>query len=275
LPALILPGADVADSCGRQELMRMESTGMMLALMDIPADSTEEYNRWYDLDHLPEHVAKPDVIMGRRYVAPGVLRAEPGVIPSELLGGYPPYLTTYWFGGPLDMLSEEARGGWLGLDRNLVKGGRFWRPGRSLYAARWRVSSSHTRPDCRVSQRAVPYLAHRGVIVALGRALSGDRLAEAAGWWDAVHLPDLFSVPGLLGAVRLHSPDGEQSDLVAHLLLCDKAPETVLRGLEQAKRYWTAVGRYPAHGGVYEALAFLAYQRIVPLEYDFDISQPG
>ena len=75
---------------------------MMLALLEMPASYTKDYNRWYDLDHLPEHVSKGDVLMGRRYVAPRDLRALPGVLPSEWVGGYPPYLTTYWFGGPLN-----------------------------------------------------------------------------------------------------------------------------------------------------------------------------
>src|SRR5262249_7371484 len=124
--------------------------GMMLALLDIPADYTEEYNRWYDLDHMPEHVAKADVLMGRRYVAPRNLRGVAGVIQSEQVGGYPPYLTTYWFGGPLDMSSDQARQGWLSLDRRIVKAGRFFRPGRSCHNSRWRVSAAHTRPGCLV-----------------------------------------------------------------------------------------------------------------------------
>ncbi len=252
----------------------MEATGMMLALLDIPAELTEEYNHWYDLDHLPEHQGKPDVLVARRYVAPRGLRAEAGVVPGDLFGGYPPYLTTYWFGGPLDMMSEEAHDGWLSLDRELIKGGRFWRVGRSTYASRWQVASARTRPDCHVSQRAVPYLAHRGVIVAVGRAPSVDRLAEAVGWWEQVHLPDLFSVGGLIGAVRLQCPDGEKSELVAHILLCDASPQVVMRGVERAKRYWTAVGRYPAHGGAYQEVAFLPYQWIVPLEYGFDVGEP-
>ena len=48
----------------------MQLHGIMLALLDIPPELTEEYNRWYDLDHLPEHVSKADVAMARRYVAP-------------------------------------------------------------------------------------------------------------------------------------------------------------------------------------------------------------
>jgi hypothetical protein len=36
-------------------------------------------------------------------------------------------------------------------------------------------------------------------------------------------------------------------------------------------RYQRAIGRFPAHGGVYDRMAFLPFDRIVPLEYDFDI----
>ncbi len=41
--------------------------------------------------------------------------------------------------------------------------------------------------------------------------------------------------------------------------------------IEAAMPYLKAVGRFPAHGGVYEPMAFLPYQWIVPLQYDFDI----
>ncbi len=246
---------------------------MMLALLEIPAAVTEDYNRWYDLDHMPEHVAKPDVLLGRRYVAPRGLRAEPGAVRCEWLGGYPPYLTTYWFGGPLEMTSEEALNGWRALDRTILKAGRFWQVGRSRHNSLWRLASARARPGCLVRPAAVPYLAHRGVIVALGRA-APSRTREAVDWWEQVHFPDLCTVDGLLGALRLERAGADHSDLVLHLLLCEQDPETVLRGIERARGYWRAVGRFPAYGGVYEELAFLPYQRIVPLEYDFDIGEP-
>jgi hypothetical protein len=247
--------------------------GMMLALLDIPAEYTEEYNRWYDLDHMPEHVAKPDVLMGQRYVAPRALRGAAGVIESKQVGGYPPYLTTYWFGGPLDMSSDQAREGWLSLDRRIVKAGRFWRPGRSRHNSRWRVTAAHTRPGCLVHQDAVPYLAHRGVIVALGQSASPDRLQEAVDWWEQVRLNDLFTVVGLLGAIRMEPATDEQSDLMLHILLCEDSPAMVMHDIEQKKKYWGAVGRFPAHAGVYQDVAFMPYQRIIPLEYDFDIGE--
>ena len=40
--------------------------------------------------------------------------------------------------------------------------------------------------------------------------------------------------------------------------------------LDDVLRYASCVGRYPAHGGVYQPLSMLPYQTILPLQYDFD-----
>jgi len=79
----------------------MEINGIQLVFLDMPAEYTEDYNRWYDLDHMPEHVSKADVIMGRRYVADRSLRDLPASFVSDAFGGHPPYLSIYSFGGPL------------------------------------------------------------------------------------------------------------------------------------------------------------------------------
>src|SRR5215475_3762149 len=114
----------------------------MVAMLDIPAELTEEYNRWYDLDHLAEHQSKGDVLAGRRYVATRELHAAPGVLPSEWTGGYPPYVTTYLFGGPLDFMSAEARSLWTDMDRIIVKSGRYWKEGHGTHNTRWRVGAA-------------------------------------------------------------------------------------------------------------------------------------
>lgn len=249
----------------------MQITGIMLALLDIPAAYTNEYNRWYDLDHLPEHLSKADVVAGRRYVATRQLRAAPGVVAGDITGGHPPYATTYLFGGPVDFMSREALDGWQEKDRTIVKAGRYWREGRGLYARRWRSAEAVARPSVLVAPEAVPHLAHRGIIVALGRAPSPDRVDEAVHWWRTTHLVDLFAVPGVLAALRFTPEEAEERDQVLHILLCEDAPHEVMARIDEAMRYQRAVGRFPAHGGVYQPLAFLPYERIVPLEYDFEI----
>jgi hypothetical protein len=249
----------------------VEITGIAFALLRIAGEHTQEFNRWYDLDHMPEHVSKADVVAGRRYVAPAALREVDGVLPSDLLDGYPPYLTTYLFGGPLDFRSDEAKAGWRDMDRRIVKAGRFWQAGDVVHSSFWTLRSTHARPSIHVADPAVPHLAHRGLIAALGRAPSAERRQDAIDWWDRTHLDDLFAVPGIVGALRFDPVDAGSDDLLLHLILCEAPPAEVMAGVEQHRRYDRAVGRWPAHAGAYEPLAWLPFQRVVPLEYDFDV----
>ncbi len=247
----------------------MEINGIQLAFLDIPPEYTQDYNRWYDLDHMPEHVSKPDVIMGRRYVATRALRNLPASHVSDVFGGHPPYLSIYWFGGPLDMASDEAREGWRIKDRGIVKQGRYWLRGHGTGGGLFRVAESTARPSVLVAEEAIPHLNHRGVIVAYGKAPSPERRDEAVSWWTHTHLVDLFAVPGVLAALRC-DPVGRDEDHVLHLILCEDSPVEVMPRIHAALHYQGAIGRWPAHGGAYEPVAFLPYERIVPLEYDFD-----
>jgi hypothetical protein len=249
----------------------MEINGIQITFLDIAPEYTEAYNRWYDLDHMPEHVAKADVILGRRYVADKSLRHLPAAHVSDVFGGHSPYLTIYWFGGPLDMAGDEAREGWRTLDRQILKQGRYWVKGRTTGGGMFRIGDLVARPGVLVSKPAIPHLNHRGVIVAYGKAPSAERREEAVAWWRDTHLVDLFTVPGVLAALR-GDPVGGEDDHVLHVLLCEDRPAEVMGRIADLLHYEGGVGRWPAHGGVYEPRAFLPYDRVVPLEYNFDFS---
>ena len=253
----------------------MKVNAVTVAMLDIPPEFTEEYNRWYDLDHLPEHISKGDVLLGRRYVGHSRGARGAGVMTSEWTAGHPPYLTIYSFGGPLDFESEEARNLWRDKDRIIVKAGRYWREGRGVHNSRWRLAETFRRPSLLVDDEAVPYLAHKGVIIALGQAPSPERRQEALDWWSGVHLVDLFAVPGILAAIRFDPVAPIEPERMMHLLYCEDDPADVMAGLVKHRRYQQAIGRYPAHGDVYEPIALLPFQTIVPFEYDFDFGDPS
>jgi hypothetical protein len=251
----------------------------------MPAEHTEGYNRWYDLDHMAEHVAKDDILYGRRYVATTTLRQSPAIESGPLTNGHPPYATIYSFGGPLDFASEQATKGWTDLDRQITKAGRYWRQGSVALAGRFRLEAARARPSVLVQERAVPHLAHKGIIVAIGRVPSSEERSKAAGrpkavdWWDRTRLVDLFAIPGLMAALRFSSVDGDrfssvdrdQGELMVHVLLCDAPPQQVMTSIAGAEPGWRALGRWPAHDGCYEQVAFLPYEVIAPLEYGFDV----
>ena len=46
-----------------------KGTGLMMVWMDVPADKEEEFNRWYNEEHLPELLAIPGVLNAARYEA--------------------------------------------------------------------------------------------------------------------------------------------------------------------------------------------------------------
>jgi hypothetical protein len=219
----------------------MEVKGILFAMLEIEPEYTEEYNRWYDLDHLPEHISKADVLTAKRYVAPRDLQGLGGG-GAELTGGHPPYLTMYYLGID-DFAGADAAALWTTKDRGIIKAGRFWRSGGVTFVRRWRVGETFTRPPVLVSDEAVPYLAHR---------------------------VDLLAVEGLRSAIRFDPVDGDEPDLLLHLLFVTDDPAVVMARVEQMLRYSRSVGRYPAHGGAYEDIAFLPYRAIVPLEYDFE-----
>ena len=47
----------------------MEATGVIFAALDCDLDAVVEWNRWYDLEHIPPNVVLGGVMSGRRYVA--------------------------------------------------------------------------------------------------------------------------------------------------------------------------------------------------------------
>ncbi len=46
-----------------------KGTGLMMVWMDVPADKEEEFNRWYNEEHLPELMEIPGVLNAARYEA--------------------------------------------------------------------------------------------------------------------------------------------------------------------------------------------------------------
>lgn len=247
----------------------MHITGIALALLDIDAEHTEQFNRWYDFDHLPEHVAKADVVAGRRYVATEGFASLPDVHPSPATGGFPPYATTYCFGGPLDFLSEQAKAGWREKDREIVRAGRFWLDGRPVHATWWRLTAATTRASMSLAEEAVPHLPHTGMVLLLGRARSAEDREAAKAWWERSQLPLLLGLSGGMAVLALDpAGDGDPATFL-HLLLCDQPVRDVMAELSRARGYQRLTGAYPAHRGEYEELALLPYERIVPLDYSF------
>jgi hypothetical protein len=234
--------------------------GIALALLDVPIEAQDAYSRWYDLDHLPEHLSKPDVVTAARYVS--AEGTDPAAVASDR--GHPPFATIYSFGGPLEFTSEDALSGWASLDRALTKSGRFWKDATITHASRWRLGDAVKRPSIPVSNDAIPHLAHSGVIMSFGRHPIDGRDA-ALRWWRETQQDDLIDVSGVGAILQFDPVDG--SDTVLHLLLCTEDVSAVLARLREVRELHRHLGRYPAFRGAYETEALLPYRRLAPLGY--------
>ena len=74
----------------------MIPTGIIFAVLDCDADSIEQWNRWYDLEHIPPNVWLPGVMLGRRYVSPPDLHDLRVVDPASAFASqHGTFLTIY------------------------------------------------------------------------------------------------------------------------------------------------------------------------------------
>ena len=49
--------------------MAKKGTGLLMVWADVPADKEDDFNRWYNEEHLPERMAIPGFLSGARYEA--------------------------------------------------------------------------------------------------------------------------------------------------------------------------------------------------------------
>ena len=70
----------------------MTDKGFLLVVMDVPPAFEEEFNAWYDMEHLPERLAVPGFETGLRFVC---------------LSGHPRYLAMYDLARPEVLQTPE------------------------------------------------------------------------------------------------------------------------------------------------------------------------
>ena len=72
--------------------MAKKGTGLLMVWADVPANKEDEFNRWYNEEHLAERMAIPGFLSGARY---------------EAVKGGPKHLAVYELESP-DVLLTDA-----------------------------------------------------------------------------------------------------------------------------------------------------------------------
>lgn len=182
--------------------------GLLLTMTEPRPADDEEFNAWYDTEHMAERLSIPGFLAGRRWVR----ECEPGA---------GRYLATYELESP----------GVLDRPEYLAHVGDHFTPwskrclGRAVVFRRW--ACEQIAPG-----RQLPAPAARALFLA-GRDLSAEHEAELHRWYEEEHVPRLLRVPGVLGARRFRASSGAPR-LLALYELADAAV------IEQAA--WKAAG---------------------------------
>ncbi|MBI3743814.1 MAG: hypothetical protein HY261_05935 [Chloroflexi bacterium] len=246
----------------------MHVTAIGIGFIDAKPGAEEEFNRWYDLDHLPENVAIEGITGGRRYVATPDCKAARGAQPIEALSdGKGTFCTTYLFSGA-DI--APARAEMTSLAKRLAEDGRMYRRARTAYFSTFRLARTFVRKGLPMAPEAAPWFGHTGIIVWMGDCADAVEHARRLNWYDDVHLPDLLEAQGILAGFRLEGMTPAEQYRIVNLLFVDGDPTASMRDIMSRVPKWKAAGHLlESRPGVFKEQFRSPFRFISPLQYPF------
>jgi hypothetical protein len=196
-----------------------DAQGLITVWLDVAPQHEEEFNDWYNLEHLRQVVALPGFVRARRY------RVEDA--PLKYLAWYE--------------TSDETIEGGAGF-QHVVQNPTPWSQRmRRLYGDN--RERMNFRLMCDVGHAAPAdtpwlYIVHTDI--------PDDIVGEYNEWYDQEHLPRLVTVPGVVRARRYTATSGNPRYLTAYELTDPHAFESP-EGLKARKTPWTAKMRSLFH----------------------------
>ena len=163
--------------------------GLLFVLMEPQPLNEEEFNDWYDLEHLPEREAVPGFEVLQRYVC---------------TGGFPRYMALYDLESTDVLHCPEYEA--IGYENSSIWTKRVTRSVRGHY----RMTGPQLWPGDRITERVEGHARRLTAIIC--RGMDEASLVERASWQDA---PE--------GQVRLYRNEANPGD---HLFLVEHAAAT-------------------------------------------------
>jgi hypothetical protein len=176
--------------------------GLLLTLTEpVPRDE-DEFNAWYDTEHLPERLAIPGFVSARRW-------ADPDARPGEGR-----YLATYELERPEVLETPEylahVGDGFTPWSKRVL--------GRCAVFRRW-ACTQITPGDASPAAEAIALFAAIGDV-------PPEHETEFNRWYDEEHLPALARVPGVLRARRFRASSGTPRYVALYDLADPDAPKS-------------------------------------------------
>jgi hypothetical protein len=233
--------------------------GLTLILIDCDDDYAAHWNRWYDLDHIPEFLALPGVVAARRYLASSELLAAR---PPSAIAGLGPGLARYCtlvMVGPDAAAAAIGREGMAAVHNRLIDvEGRMpdWSRITPRYIDGFDLVAATAGSGMPVSVDALAHLAHRGVLI----ELRSDNVADRASGQSGVLAHLEFRISALPG---VDAPwDEEPANASARpdrldLYLLDRDPAEIARS--STARFISAPDASVVFQGLFRTIDALQY----------------
>ncbi|MEO7726681.1 MAG: hypothetical protein ABIS45_05465 [Burkholderiales bacterium] len=189
-----------------------EAQGLVTVWLHVPPEREEEFNAWYNLEHINQIVALPGFVSGRRYTVEDAK---------------PKYLAWY-----------DA------VDENVEPGPHFQEVVANPTPWSLRVRSFYGNDRERFNFRLMRDVGEKPAkdtpwLYIVHTDIPDDIVDEYNEWYDNEHLPRLVTVPGVVRARRYAAVGSSPKYLTAYELTDKDAFESPA-GLQARKTPWTA-----------------------------------
>ncbi len=162
-----------------------KGTGMLIVWCDVPEDREDEFNRWYNEEHIQEILNVPGVLNAARY---------------EAVRGGPKHLAAYELESPAAVLGDgftkRTKSKWSETMGPSLIGRNFFNP---LYEMIYPDSVSRAMADSGMAP-----------VLQVGRMnIPPERDTEWNEWYNTIFVPNFEKVPGVIRGRRFRTVRGE------------------------------------------------------------------
>jgi len=174
--------------------MATKGTGLLMVWADVPADKEDDFNRWYNEEHLAERLAIPGFLSGARY---------------EVVKGGPKHLALYELESPAVLESEAYR-------RVQAKPTEMTRRYGPQAIATSYIRNVYTMIH---PQSLAPAAAQSGMAPSLqiGRMDVPREVDEEFNtWYNTIYVPNYEKVPGVIRGRRYRAVTGTPAYLTLY-----------------------------------------------------------
>jgi len=174
--------------------MATKGTGLLMVWAEVPADKEDDFNRWYNEEHLPERMAIPGFLSGARY---------------EAVKGGPKHLACY----ELESAAVLESPAYKKVQANPTEWTKRSGPGtiatsfiRNVYtmihpqALPAGVASAPMAPSLQIGRMDVPPAVDR----------------EFNNWYNTTYVPNYEKVPGVIRGRRYRTVEGTPAYLTLY-----------------------------------------------------------